>query len=426
MVDKSLQREEELKMLEEAMSSKGFDKFKKYVALMGPAWLAIALNIGGATVTASVVLASKVGYKFLWAIIPEVFIIWIVCVLFVRFSIITGEGPVSAARRYMGEAAAWITGISVFIVNLVFHAVQYYLVGLTVGTIFGIDQRIAALVGLAFVLLIVLNPGKGRNYIRIIEKTLRVLIWALLISFVVVLFMVEIDWGAFFKGLFLISGPANSDETITLIGLLGAAIAINVPVMAAYGASQRSWGPKHRGMSIFELTYTNIILMLVQFVVIMAVTSTLFVEGVVATSSIQAAKALAPFAGEASTILFSLGLLAAVFTTMVSQVFISGYIVTDTLKWEVEPKSTKFKLSMLLVTIFGVTAPLFGWNAFNAVVYGSAFNMTFAPLLVIFWMYMSNKKDILGQYKIKPLFNVGIVIATILILVSTFHFWFSL
>ena len=47
-------------------------------------------------------------------------------------------------------------------------------------------------------------------------------------------------------------------------------------------------------------------------------------------------------------------------------------------------------------------------------------------LLVIFWMYMSNKKDVLGEYKPKRLFNVGVVIAIILILVSTFNFWINL
>jgi len=413
---------DETRLINEANAASGLTKFRKFMGLMGPAWLAIALNIGGATVTASVVLGSKTGFKFLWAIIPEVFAIWVICILFVRLTLATGLGPVSAARKYLGEAAAWITGVSVFIVNLVFHAVQYALVGITVNAIFGVDPRIGALLGLVFVLAIVLNPGKGATYLKIVERTLRVLVWGLLISFIVILFMVKLDWGGFFAG-FIPSAPANTDEALTLIGVLGAAIAINVPVLAAYGVSQRKWGATYKGLSLFELTYTNIMLILVQFVVIMAVASTLFPAGQIATGAVGAAKALEPFAGGASVYLFSIGLLAAVFTTMVSQVLISGFIISDTLGWKVDPTSGRFKAAELVVTIIGVTAPLFGWNAFNFTVYGAGFNLTFAPVLVIFWLIMANREKIMGEFKARGAMNIGIVVAVAIALIGTVRYW---
>lgn len=414
---------DDARLIEEANAASGWSKFRKYMVLMGPAWLAIALNIGGATVTASVVLASSTGFKFLWAIIPQVLTIWVICILFVRASMATGLGPVSLARKHLGEWAAWATGLSVFIVNLVFHAVQYALIGITVNAIFGVNPRIGAIVGLAFVLLIVLNPGKGTRYLKFVETTLRVLVWVLLLSFVLILFLVDIDWGAFFNG-FIPRGPADSTEALRLLGVLGAAIAINVPVLAAYGVSQRKWSATHKGLSIFELTYTNIMLIVVQFVVIMAVGSTLFAAGEVATGAVGAAQALRPFAGNASVYIFSIGLLGAVFTTMVSQVLISGFIITDTLGWDVDPTSTRFKVSELVVTVFGATAPLFGWNAFNFTVYGSGFNLTFAPLLIILWMVMANRKNVMGEkLPTKTILNVGIVYAILVCLIGTVRYW---
>ncbi len=415
-------RNEQLRLLEEADKSSGFAKFGKLAKLMGPAWLAIALNIGGATVTAAVVLGSQTGFKFMWAILPQVFTIWLICILFVRLTLATGEGPVSAARKHLGEVAAWVTGLSVFIVNLVFHAVQYALIGITVNAIFGVDQRIGAVVGLVFVLVIVLNPGKGVRYLKIVETTLRILVWVLLLSFVVILFLVDIDWGGFFRG-FIPSAPANTGEAITLIGLLGAAIAINVPVLAAYGTQQRGWGKRYKGMSFFELTYTNVMLILVQVVILMAVGSTLFVAGEVATGAVGAARALEPFAGSASVYLFSIGLLGAVFTTMVSQVLISGFIISDTLGWEVDPTSGRFKGAELVVTFIGATAPLFGWNAFQFVIYGAAFNISFAPLLIVLWMIMSSRDNVMGELKTKPLMNVGLVFAIAVVLSATWRFW---
>jgi manganese transport protein len=414
---------DEIRLIQDANEATGVSKVRKLMALMGPAWLAIALNIGGATVTAAVVLGSQTGFKFLWTIIPQVFTIWVICILFVRVSLATGKGPVTIAREQLGEAAAWATGISVFIVNLVFHAVQYALIGIVVNAIFGIDQRVGAIVGLVFVLIIVLNPGKGKTYLKVIETVLRVLVWVLLLSFVIILFRVEINWSGFFRGL-IPSIPANHGEAISLMGVLGAAIAINVPVLAAYGTSQRKWRKEYKGMSFFELTYTNIMLVLVQFVVIMAVGSTLFATGQEATSAVVAAKALEPFAGDAAVYLFSIGLLGAVFTTMVSQVLISGFIISDTLGWDVDPTSGRFKGAELVVTLIGATAPLFGWNAFRFTIYGGGFNLTFAPLLVVLWMIMANRKKLMGpELEQKPLMNVALAVALAIVLVSTVRYW---
>ncbi len=414
---------DEIRQIDEANAATGLTKLGKLMALMGPAWLAIALNIGGATVTAAVVLGSQTGFKFLWTIIPQVFTIWVICILFVRVSLATGKGPVTVARENLGEAAAWATGISVFIVNLVFHAVQYALIGIVVNAIFGVDQRVGAIVGLIFVLIIVLNPGKGKAYLKVIETTLRVLVWVLLLSFVVILFRVEINWGGFFRGL-IPSIPADHGEAISLMGVLGAAIAINVPVLAAYGTAQRRWRKEYKGMSMFELTYTNIMLILVQFVVIMAVGSTLFAAGQEATSAVVAARALEPFAGDAAVYLFSIGLLGAVLTTMVSQVLISGFIISDTLGWDVDPTSRRFKGAELVVTFIGATAPLFGWNAFRFTVYGGGFNLTFAPLLVVLWMVMANRAKLMGpELEQKPIMNIGLVIALAIVLTSTIRYW---
>ncbi len=412
---------DELHRIEEANSAKGLKKVALFMGLMGPAWLAIALNIGGATVTTSAVLGSKTGFKFLWAMIPEIFAIWVMCILFVRLSIVTGLGPVAAARKYLGKAAGWITAVSVFIVNIVFHALMYALIGAAVAAIFGVDPRLAAAIGFGFVLIIVFSPRKA-SYIRAIETVLRVLVWVLLASFVVVLFMVKIDWGGFLRG-FIPSMPAGSGEAISLIGVLGAAIAINVPVLAAYGATQRKWRHQSRQLSVFELTYTNVILLIVQFVIIMVFGSTLFLTGDVPGGAIGAAKALEPFAGRASVYLFGIGLLGAVFTSMVSQVLISGFLISDVFGWEVDASSTRFKISELVVTFLGFSAPLFGWNAFSIVVYGSGFNITFAPVLVVFWLVMANRDSVMSQLKARPWLNVSVIIGTAIALVSTVRYW---
>jgi manganese transport protein len=404
----------------------GISKFKHYSKQMGPAWMAIALNIGGATVAAAVVVGSASGYKFLWALVPEVFTIWMACVLCTKLTLATGEGTISTVRKYLGEGAAWLSGISIFVVNAIFHAVNFLLAGMALEALFGVDQKVGSIVGLAFILLIVFNPAKGDRHIKVIETIIRLSIWGLFIAFVLVLFMVPIDWAQLFKGIFIPSLPSSSQEMAIFAGLLGAAIAVNVPVMAAYAIKERKWGKQRNGLSLFELIFTNIMLLLVQLVVIVATASTLFSEGTVVTSAVEAAQAFEPFAGKFAVYLFSIGLLAAVFTTLISQVLLSGYLITDTMKWKVDTKSVKFKLSQLFVSIFGVTAPLFGWNAFKAVIYGGAVNLTFMPIGIILWWIIANKSDVMKDLKLNKMSNIGVAVSLALVLMATIRFWFNL
>ena len=414
--------ESEKMSLEAANSKTGFSKLQAYLKLMGPAWLAIALNIGGATVANAGAVASKTGFTYIWAILPQVFVIWIVCILFVRISLKTGMGPISIARTHLGEWAAWVTGLSIFIVNTVFHAIQYALIGNIMSTLFGVSPKIGTVIGFIFVIAVVLNPAKGEKSVKIIQKALQWMVWILLASFVLVLIVVPIDWAGAFRG-FIPTLKGTPEELVLLSGLMGAALAINVPALAAYGAKQSKWGVERKSLSIFEITYTNIMLILVQLAVIIATASVLFPQGITITGAGTMAATFEPFAGHASVVLLSLGLLGSVLSTMVSQCLVSGYIITDLLKWEADLTSKKFKISEMVVTLFGLSAPLLGWNAFAIASYGSGFNLTFFPIVTILFLIIGNKKDVMGELKLDKKYTVALVIAVLLALMATANFW---
>ncbi|KUO73411.1 MAG: hypothetical protein APF77_09455 [Clostridia bacterium BRH_c25] len=411
--------------LETANTKTGFSKLQAYAKLMGPAWLAIALNIGGATVANAGAVASKTGFTYLWAILPQVFVIWIVCILFVRMTLQTGHGPVSLAREYLGEWAAWITGVSIFIVNTVFHAIQYALIGNIMSTLFGVTPKIGTIIGFVFVLAVVLNPAKGEKSVKIIQQCLRWMVWLLLGSFILILFIVPIDWAGALKG-FIPTFKGTSQELVLLSGLMGAAIAINVPALAAYGAKQNKWGSERKSLSVFELTYTNFMLVFVQFAVIIATASVLFPQGIVVTGAGTMAATFEPFAGRASVVLLSLGLLGSVLSTMVSQCLVSGYIITDLLKWDADLTSNRFKISELVVTLFGLSAPLLGWNAFAISSYGSGFNLTFFPIVTILFLIIANKKEVMGELKASGRLNTSVIIAVLLSLLATGNYWVNI
>lgn len=410
--------------LQEANQKTGFSKLRAYAKLMGPAWLAIALNIGGATVANAGAVASTTGFTYLWSIAPQVFVICIVCILFVRMTLVTGKGPIDIARTYLGEWAGWVTGISIFVVNTVFHAIQYALVGNIMNTLFGVTPKIGSVIGFLFVVLIVLNPAKGDKSLKVIEAAMRYMVWILLASFILVLFVVPIDWAGAARG-FIPSFKGTSEELVLLSGLMGAAIAINVPALAAYGAKQSRWGTDRKNLSVFELIYTNLMLVVVQIVVMVAVASVLYPQGVVIKGAGTMAQTFEPFAGRASVVLMALGLLGSVLSTMVSQSLVSGYVLTDLFKQEVDLNSKKFKILEMVVTFFGLSAPLFGWNAFSISSYGSGFNLTFFPIVTVLLLIIANKESVMGEHKVSKAMNISVIIAILLSLMATANYWIN-
>ena len=408
--------------IQEANQLKGLAKFRAYSKMMGPAWMAIALNIGGATVANAGGVASTTGFTYLWTIPFQVFTITVICILFSRITLATKETPIGLSRHYYGEVGAWVTAICVFIVNAVFHVIQYAIIGNILNTLFGISAKFGAVAGFLFVVIVAMNPMKGEKLVKVIDVVLKWMVWILLASFLLVLFFVDIDWAGFIGG-FVPRMTGESGELVTLCGLMGSVLAINVPTLAAYGAHQQQWGNDRQGLSVFETVYTNILLAIVQVVVIAACASVLYPAGVVVTGAGTMAAVFEPVAGRGATVLLCIGLLGSVMSTMVSQCLVSGYVITDILKWDADLTSKKFKIAEFIVTLFGVAVPLIGWNAFAVSSYGSGFNLTFFPIVSIMMLILVNRKDIVGEYKAGPVFNVCCVIAILFSLLATGNFW---
>ena len=204
---------------------------------------------------------------------------------------------------------------------------------------------------------------------------------------------------------------------------MGSVLPINVPTLGAYGAHQEKWGNERRSLSVFETVYTNILLVIVQIIVIAACASVLYPQGIVVTGAGTMAAVFEPVAGRGATILLCIGLLGSVMSTMVSQCLVSGYVITDILKWDADLTSKRFKVSEFIVTIFGVIVPLMGWNAFAVSKYGSGFNLTFFPIVSIMMLILANRKNVMGENKVGPVFNVCCIIGIIFSLMAAWNFW---
>lgn len=387
----------------------------------GPAWMAAGLNIGGATVTNSVLLAAATGFQFGWVFPIATFAIFMATFVCVKLTMITGKNPIALIREEISPLAAWAVGLAILLVNLVFHSIQIGLGGLVLNTLFPVNTTFW---GIGIVIMTgVLALGPSKRAAEISQKMLKWMVYVLSASFILTFFFVDVDWSGFFKGVFLFQLPTTKSDVLLFTAVLGSALAINVPAIQAFATKSNGWGAQRLPYFKFETIMTNIFLIIVQFGVLIVVASTLFKSGINPANAVQAALALEPMAGKFSTVLFCLGLFGAVLSTMVGQTIVMGYTLSDTLGWKPEPGSKGFKIIQTLLLLVALSVPLFGWNPFVWVAWGSAFNATFMPIGIGAWWYLINRK-VGKEHKASTWFNIGLAIAFLIALIAAIRFWY--
>lgn len=406
---------------EEKTSSK--PNFSEMWNSSGPAWLAAGLNIGGGTVTNSVLLAAATGFKYGWVFIFATFAIFMCTLACVKLTVVTGKNPISLMREEITPSISWLVGSAIVIVNLVFATLQVVLGGLVLHTLFPMfSQTFWGIVSVLVAAVIALVPSKAA--MEMVQNMLKWMVYGLTASFLCTLVFVDVDWAGFFKGLFLVEIPKSKNEVLLFTAVLGSALAINVPTIQAFATKSNGWGTDRLEHFKFETVMTNIFLFLVQLGVLIVVASTLFKAGVTPKNAIQAATALEPLVGKFSTVLFCLGLFGAVLSTMVAESAVHAYSVSDLIGRKPEPGTKSFKV--LQASLLGIilTVPLFGWNPFSWVAWGAAFNSTFMPLGVAAWWYLVNKTELVGEHRAGTWFNIGIGITFLITVAAAIRFWY--
>ena len=387
--------------------------FIKLRNLIGPTFIAISLTIGGGSLTTVTSLASQTGFKFIWSLIPQIFVLFMFITAANRITLVTGEGVISGVKTYINKYISWIFAGVVILGTVVFHAPQYLLASSAFSSLLGGGATIWALVIYVIVLFIVLNPLKRKNHMKLIELFLRICIFGLILAFIMVVFFIDIEWRGVANGIVPVL-PSSQNEWLMFSSIMGAALTINVPVLSAYIVKQKKWNASHIKMNKKENLFSNLLFLSVQLLIIIAIGSTLFIEGVIPETGLEGALALAPFAGSWGSNLFILGLVGAVLSTIITQLLVCGYVITDLFGWNQDINSNKFKAIQIVIATIGASAPLLGWEAVPVMTIAGVINVFFIPIGLSIWWFIGNKKNIMGQFKFSFLENIGISICVLL------------
>lgn len=436
--------QQEITALNELDHSPFCKKVGGYIKRSGPGLLQSAMTLGAGSAAASVVAGASFGYKLLWVQPLAMFLG--VCMLAALSKVVlsTQEKPYQAFRRELGAFGPFLVflwALGTISASVIWHFPQY---GLASGAVkdlaltatgaealsAGTNMTIAWCAGLGILLLNIVTVwsyGSSRTGIKIYENFLRFVIFLVVFSFglVCVCKFRDINWTAMGRGFCgldsaeILKDPKN---LILVLGMLGAAVGINMTFLYPYSLLAKGWGPHHRTLAKWDLGMS----MFLPFVLVTSLIMIGMTVGGVYTGDglrdglkpLEASSVLTNLIGPAGRVIFDLGLIGMTCGAISAHMVVCGFTLPE--MFGLKYTKWTFRLCALLpaVGVTGVMLKLPFWFP----VFASAICFTMLPIAYFIFLVMSNKKsylgDDVGRGPLHVLFNLILVVALVVSIIG--------
>ncbi|NLE37092.1 MAG: divalent metal cation transporter, partial [Pirellulaceae bacterium] len=361
-----------------------------YIKRTGPGLLQSAMTLGAGSATASVVAGASFGYKLLWVQPVAMFLGVMMLAALGNVVLTTGERPYKSFGRQVGKTLVVLWALGTIMSSVIWHFPQY---GLAAGAardlaamsgsaVFDAQQNftgfgwavsfgVGALI-LGINLFTVFSYGSSPRGIKIYEWFLRTVIGLIILMFAIVVAssIGKIEWaelGKGFIGWYGIPEYTNPKHVTLVLGMLGAAVGINMTFLYPYSILAKGWGTHHKKLARWDLGMSMFLpFTLVTSLVIVAMTVTgvypgqdLLREGL---KPVDAAGSLSGVLGDnMGRIVFDLGLIAMTCTAISTHMVVCGFTLCE--MFGLEYTKTRFRLFALAPTIgvLGVVTQLPFW-----------------------------------------------------------------
>jgi Mn2+/Fe2+ NRAMP family transporter len=439
----ALARERE--MLIDLAGKPALTRLRAYYALTGPGWLQSAFTLGGGSAVASLYLGAHYGYELLWVQPLAMFVGIVMLAACAHQTLSTGMRPFAAMSRFVHPLVAWAWALATLMSSFVFHGSQYALAAGVIEDVTNLftgwtpdgPVRTAFLISVGAAILTVSvgvtwTYGRGGRATRLYERTLKVFVLMIIVAFGLVVARGaaagRVDWVAVARGFIPTSVPSDVQGVTTVMGAFGAAVVINMTFLFGYTLLARGWDRTYRGVVRFDLvTGMFAPYAVVTSLIVVAGASTIYGTEFAPQQILPAnagmligSSGVGEFTGR---VVFALGVLGMVLSTITLQMIVAGFVVCELLGWET--RGLRFQLACLVLTpgFLGVVL----WETMGTWVALPAFTigLIMLPIAYVGWFFLQNSDRFLGADRPRGAsavrWNVAMTVAVTITLVSVVY-----
>lgn len=359
---------------------------------------------------------AKYGFQLLWLSLFSFPLMAIVQEMCARIGLVTGRGLAGNIRLHFSKKVLITCTILLFAANT-------FNIGADLGALAQATQLLLPqanfgllVVGFAtfsLVLQILIPYAKYAKYLKWLAFVLLAYVASAMLS--------NINWGEALKHTFSPQITFSKDQLVLICAILGTTIS---PYLFFWQTSQEVEEDIVKGKATLQLRrgsqpedikamrldvwvgmfWSN----LAMFFIIAACGAVLFNHGVTnITSAAQAAEALRPFAGDATYLLFTVGIIGVGLLGIPVLAASSSYAIAESFRWR-EGLYRKFRQAsafygvIIVSVMIGLGLNFIGLDPIQALIYSAVGNGVVAPVVLALIVILSSNKKLMGRWVNKP------------------------
>jgi NRAMP (natural resistance-associated macrophage protein)-like metal ion transporter len=385
-----------------------------FLGLLGPGLIAAnAGNDAGGIATYSSV-GAKYGYGLLWTIVLITISLGLVQMLAARMGVVTGKGLAELVREEYGIRWSVLATSAVLIANLGICISDFVGIGAALG-LAGIPAQISVPIAALGIWLIIM-----RGSYRSAE---RVFIWFTIpfFAYPIAAIVAHPHWASVGKALVVPQLHANSAFLLLLIATAGTTITPYMQLYLQSAVVERGVREDELAREEREAVAGAVFANIVAAFIIIATGATLFTHGVHSISSAaDAARSLAPFAGQYAEVLFGVGLLGASLLAAAILPIATSYVVSESLGYEKgigrrheeAPVFMNIITAMILISTFVAIIP--GLPVISLLVGVQVVNGLLLPINLFFIWRLSHASHVMGERRSRGVLNGAAAVTVVL------------
>jgi Mn2+/Fe2+ NRAMP family transporter len=395
------------------------------LAVIGPGFVTANVdNDPGGILTYSQA-GAKYGYALLWTLIPTTIALIVVQEMAARMGVITGKGLSDLIREEFGLRMTFFTMVVLSLADFGNIAAEFAGVASGLG-IFGVSKYIAVPIAAALVWGVIV-----RGSYKHVEKGL--LLFSLIyFTYPISAFLGHPGWSHALHDTFIPQLSRDPGYVVMIVGLIGTTITPWMQFYLQASVVEKGISKRNYKLCRLDVVFGCIVTDVIAFFIVVACASTLFQSGTHREINDvgEAAKALAPFAGQFASLLFAVGLVNASLLSAAILPLATAYNVCEGLGFEsgIDRRFGEAPIFYGLYTALILSGAGFvlipGMPLLKVILFSQVANGVLLPFVLTFMLLLVNKDRLMGEYKNGVWGNIiGIATSLIMIALTVVMVW---
>src|SRR5580698_8020532 len=376
------------------------------LAVVGPGLITSNVDNDAGGIGTYTTAGAQFGYTLLWSLIPMTIALYVTEEMCARMGVITGKGLSDLIREEFGFRSTFFVMVTGFFVDLANVVAEFAGVAASM-EMFHVSRYISVPIAAILVWILVL-----RGTYRQVE-VIFLIACGFYVTYIISAVLAKPDWLEAAKHVVIPNLQFNSGYLLTLTALVGTTIAPWQFFYLQAGFVEKKVGPRQYPQARADVLVGSISCMVIVFFIIVCTAATLFVSGHhdIADAK-EAAQALGPMAGRWASLLFAFGLLnASLFAASILPLS-TAHVICEGLGFEagIDHKFKDAPIFYWLYTILIVVGAglilIPGAPLLKILFFSQVGNGIWLPIVLIFIVLLSSRKDLMGEYANSTTFSV--------------------